>query len=276
MRIIVIGAVAAGTSAAAKARRNSEESEIVIYERDTDISYSGCGMPYFLGGEIKDMEELTPRDPEFFKSKYNVDVQTSCDVMSIDPEEKRMKIQNLLTGKIFEDRYDKLVIATGATSTIPHILGAEGDYVFALRNIRDMKRIYSFMNKRRPKKAVIIGSGFIGLELCENLKKKGIDITMMEKLDQVTPNLDPDMAIYVEEHLKTKGVQVLKKVNIEQIREKEVRLTDGSKVLTDMVILAVGVRPNTTLAKKMGVHLGKSGGIRVNKKMETNLPDVYA
>jgi len=165
MRIIVIGAVAAGTSAAAKARRNSEEAEIVIYERDTDISYSGCGMPYFLGGEIKDMEELTPRDPEFFKSKYNVDVQTSCEVMVIDPEEKRIKIRNLGTGQVFEDRYDKLIIATGATSVIPHILGAEGDDVFTLRNISDMKRIYHFMNQRKPKKAVIIGTGFIGLEL---------------------------------------------------------------------------------------------------------------
>ena len=276
MRIIVIGAVAAGTSAAAKARRNSEEAEIVIYERDTDISYSGCGMPYFLGGEIKDMEELTPRDPEFFKSKYNVDVQTSCEVMVIDPEEKRIKIRNLLSGQVFEDRYDKLIIATGATSVIPHILGAEGDDVFTLRNISDMKRIYHFMNQRKPKKAVIIGTGFIGLELCENLKRKGIEVTLMEKLNQVTPNLDPDMAIYVEEHLKTKGVPVLKKVNIEQIREKEVRLTDGTKVLTDMVILAVGVRPNTTLAREMGIHLGKLGGIRVNEKMETNLPDVYA
>lgn len=260
MRIIVIGAVAAGTSAAAKARRNSEEAEIVIYERDTDISYSGCGMPYFLGGEIKDMEELTPRDPEFFKSKYNVDVQTSCEVMVIDPEEKRIKIRNLLSGQVFEDRYDKLIVATGATSVIPHILGAEGDDVFTLRNISDMKRIYHFMNQRKPKKAVIIGTGFIGLELCENLKRKGIEVTLMEKLNQVTPNLDPDMAIYVEEHLKTKGVPVLKKVNIEQIREKEVRLTDGTKVLTDMVILAVGVRPNTTLAREMGIHLGKLGG----------------
>ena len=276
MRIIVIGAVAAGTSAAAKARRNSEKAEIVIYEKDSDISYSGCGMPYFLGGEIKDMGELTPRTTEFFKSKYNVDVQTSCEVMAIDPEEKRIKIRNLGTGQVFEDRYDKLIIATGAISVIPHILGAEGDDVFTLRNIRDMKRIYNFMNQRKPKKAVIIGTGFIGLELCENLKRKGIEVTLMEKLNQVTPNLDPDMAIYVEEHLKTKGVPVLKKVNIEQIREKEVRLTDGTKVLTDMVILAVGVRPNTTLAREMGIHLGKFVGIRVNEKMETNLPDVYA
>lgn len=276
MRIIVIGAVAAGTSAAAKARRNSEKAEIVIYEKDSDISYSGCGMPYFLGGEIKEMEELTPRNPEFFKSKYNVDVQTSCEVMTIDPDEKRIKIRNLGTGQVFEDRYDKLIIATGATSVIPHILGAEGDDVFMLRNISDMKRIYHFMNQRKPKKAVIIGTGFIGLELCENLKRKGIEVTLMEKLNQVTPNLDPDMAIYVEEHLKAKGVPVLKKVDIEQIREKEVRLTDGTKVLTDMVILAVGVRPNTTLAREMGIHLGKFGGIRVNEKMETNLPDVYA
>ena len=193
MRLVIIGAVAAGTSAAAKARRNDEDAQIVIYDKDNFISYSGCGMPYFIGGEVEVADELTPRDPAFFKSKYNVDVFILHEVLSINANEKTMQIKNHSTGEEFEDSYDKLVIATGARAILPPIKGADNKNAFTLRNIGDMKKIKSYINEFLPKTAVIIGTGFVGLEVCENLKKLGINVTLVERLHQVTPGLDPDM-----------------------------------------------------------------------------------
>lgn len=276
MRIIVIGAVAAGTSAAAKARRNTEEAEIVIYEKDRDISYSGCGMPYFLGGEVSSARELTPRDPAFFKSKYNVDIKIGHEVVFLDPVDKTLRIKNLETGEIFSDRFDKLIIATGATSSFLPIPGADSDHVFTLRNIQDMMKIHRFLEEKRPQKSVIIGTGFIGLELCENFSRKGIDVTLVEKLDQVTPGLDPDMAVYVEEELIKQGIRVIKGAAVDQIALESVNLKDGTRIDAELVILAAGVKPNTALAREAGIETGPSGAIRVNEKMETNLPDIYA
>ena len=276
MRIIVIGAVAAGTSAAAKARRNDEESEIVIYEKDQDISYSGCGMPYYIGGEVEDKEELTPRDPEFFKKKYNIDIHISHEVLELDTSTKTIRVKNLSNNEIFEDHYDRLVLATGAVSVMPPIEGIHQNHVFALRNIQDMLKITGFMDSNKPKSAIIIGSGFIGLELCENLKNIGIDITLIEMLDQVTPGLDADMATYVEEHLIEKDVKVMLSARVETILEDGVKLQNGQLVHGDMIIVATGVKPEVTLAKSGGIATGESGAIIVDQRMETNVTDVYA
>lgn len=276
MRIIIIGAVAAGTSAAAKARRNGENHEIVIYEKDTYISYSGCGMPYYLGGEVENGEELTPRNPEFFKSKYNVDVLTSHEVLSGDPEKKILQVKNWVTGAVFEDHYDQLILATGAQAVVPPIPGRELPQVFTLRNINDMYRIRAYLDGKNPKQAVIVGTGFIGLELAENFVKRGMDVTLVEMLPQVTPGLDSDMADMVESHLEKKGVRVLTGSTVEEIREKDVRISGDREVKADLVILATGVRPNVALAKSMGVALGTTGAIAVNSRMETSVPDIYA
>lgn len=276
MRLIIIGAVAAGTSAAAKARRNDEDAEIIIYDKDSFISYSGCGMPYYIGGEVDEAEKLTPRDPAFFKSKYNVDIFIRHEVLSIDANSKTIEIQNLVTGETFTDEYDKLVLATGATSVIPPIEGIEEDYVFTLRNIGDMNRIKGFVNEASPKSAVIIGTGFIGLEVCENLKGLGIDVTLVERLPQVTPGLDPDMAVYVEEHLKKNGIEVLTGATATKIKKNRVILADERELQADLVLLSAGVRPNTQLAVKAGVELGITKAIKVNDSMMTNLKDVYA
>lgn len=276
MRLIIIGAVAAGTSAAAKARRNDEDAEIIIYDKDSFISYSGCGMPYYIGGEVDEAEKLTPRDPAFFKSKYNVDIFIRHEVLSIDANSKTIEIQNLVTGETFIDEYDKLVLATGATSVIPPIEGIEEDYVFTLRNIGDMNKIKGFIHEASPKSAVIIGTGFIGLEVCENLKGLGIDVTLVERLFQVTPGLDPDMAVYVEEHLKKNGIEVLTGATATKIEKNRVILADGRELQADLVLLSAGVRPNTELAVKAGVELGITKGIKVNDTMMTNLIDVYA
>lgn len=276
MRIIVIGAVAAGTSAAAKARRNDEHSEIVIYEKDQDISYSGCGMPYYIGGELEDKEELTPRDPEFFKKKYNIDIHISHEVLELDTSSKTITIKNLINNEIFNDHYDRLVLATGAVSVMPPIEGIQQKHVFALRNIQDMLRIMEFIDESKPKTAIIIGSGFIGLELCENLKNIGIDITLIEMLDQVTPGLDSDMASYVEEYLLEKDVKVMLGASVDTILDDGVKLQDGQTVQGDMVIIATGVKPEVTLAKSGGIEVGETGAIKVDQRMETNITEVYA
>lgn len=276
MRIIIIGAVAAGTSAAAKARRNSEESEIIIYEKDTFISYSGCGMPYYIGEEIENADTLTPRDPAFFKSKYNVDIYTLHEVLSIHPEEKEITIKNLLTDEVFNDHYDQLVLATGASAVIPPMKGTDLKHVFALRNINDMNRIKNYIDSYQPQSAVIVGTGFIGLEVCENLKKLGISTTLIEKLPQVTPGLDPDMAVYVEEHLRHKDISVMTDISVKEISENHVVLSDDTKLTADMVLISTGVRPNIDLTKAAGIELGVTGAIKVNGKMETNLKNIFA
>ncbi|MCQ5125119.1 MULTISPECIES: FAD-dependent oxidoreductase [Lachnospiraceae] len=276
MRIVIIGAVAAGTSAAAKARRNNEDAEIVIYEKDSFISYSGCGMPYYIGDEVESADQLIPRTPAFFKSKYNVDIHILHEVLSISPDIKSITIKNMTTGDEFIDHYDKLVIATGARAVVPPIKGADGPNVFTLRNINDMNRIKSHIDLTQPRAAVIIGTGFIGLEVCENLKRLGIEVTMLEKLSQVTPGLDADMAIYVQDHIVKNGVSVLTGVSAFEITNSSVVLSDGTEIKADMVLVSTGVRPNTELAAAVGIDLGASGAIRVNTKMETNLPDIYA
>ena len=276
MRIVIIGAVAAGTSAAAKARRNSEDAEIVVYEKDGDISYSGCGMPYFIGGLVRSADDLTPRDPAFFKTKYNVDVLTRHEVLAIDPENKRVTVKKLNTGEVLTDSYDKLVIATGAVASVPPIKGVNQPHVFSLRNVNHARNIKAFLDDSHPKSAAIIGTGFIGLEMCENLTELGIGVTLLEKLPQVTPALDADMAAHVEEHLMKNGVAVHTGVTVREIKAHSVVLADGREISADMVLIATGVRPDTALAAEAGVALGDTGAIRVDQRMRTNMKDVYA
>lgn len=276
MKIIIIGAVAAGTSAAAKARRNNEEIEIVVYEKEPYISYSGCGMPYYLGGEIDSIEELIPRNPSFFKNKYNVDILTGHEVLSINPDTKTVMVKISMSGEVFVDHYDKLILATGAEAIYPPIAGFENPHVFTLRNIVDVKNIAAFIEKRKPKHAVIIGTGFIGLEVCENLVKQGLFVTLVEKLPQVTPGLDADMAQYVQTHILSHEVDVITGKEIAEICSDHVRLTSGEAIEGDLVILATGVRPQVKLAEKAGVVLGQTGAIQVNPQMQTNISGIYA
>ena len=214
-------------SAAAKARRNNEDAEIVLYEKDTDISYSGCGMPYFVGGLLDSVDELTPRDPAYFKNEYNVDVFTRHEVLKIAPETKTVLVKNLETADVFEDHYDKLVIATGASAAVPPIPGARQPHVFTLRTINDVRRIKAFLDTMQPKTAVIIGSGFIGLEMCENLRELDIAVTIVEKLPQIIPALDDDMAVHVESYLAENDIAVYKSATVESITGTSVLLVGG-------------------------------------------------
>lgn len=276
MRILVIGAVAAGTSAAAKARRNDDKAEIVIYEKDKDISYSGCGLPYYIGGEIEDIGELTPRDPTFFKKKYNIDVFTGFEVLNINPQAKEVTVKNLNTNEVFKDKYDKLVIATGATPFVPNVKGIGGDNVFFLRNVQSARNIRNFIENKKPQHAVIAGTGFIGFEMLENLMADGVKVTIVEKQGKITPNLDEDMAAFLENALAKKNITIIKNTSIVEINKGNVILEDGKEVKSDMVIMAAGVRPNVTLAKEAGIETGVTGAIKVNTKMETNIKDIYA
>ncbi|MGI6544915.1 MAG: FAD-dependent oxidoreductase [Fastidiosipilaceae bacterium] len=276
MRIIIIGAVAAGPSAAAKARRNNEEASIVIYEKSAYISYSACTIPYYLGGVVKDVALLTPRDPAAFKRKYNVDVLTLHEVLSIDPDTKTVSVRDIAGGEIFTDHYDKLVIATGASAVAPPIEGMDGEHVFTLRDIDDMNRIQSFIDAKRPASAAIVGTGFIGLEMCENLKALGMKVTLFERLPQVTPGLDADMAVHVQDHVEQNDVEVFTGVSVTKITKDGVVLEDGRAMEADLVLVSTGVRPNTKIAAEAGVELGVAGAIRVDARTRTNLPDIYA
>lgn len=276
MRILVIGAVAAGTSAAAKARRNNDEAEIVIYEKDKDISYSGCGLPYYIGGEIDDTSELTPRDSIFFKKKYNIDVFTGHEVLNINSKTKELTVKNLHSSEVFVDKYDKLIIATGATPFVPSIKGIDSKNVFFLRNVQSARNIRSFIENNKPQHAVIAGTGFIGFEMLENLMTDGVNVTIVEKQGKITPNLDEDMAVFLENALIKKGISILKNTSIALVTKDKVVLEDGSEVRSDMVIMATGVRPNVSIAKEAGVETGVTGAIKVDNTMKTNINDIYA
>ncbi len=276
MRIVIIGAVAAGTSAAAKARRNDDFSEIVIYEKDKHISYSGCGLPYFIGDEVKEIEDLTPRDAEFFKEKYDIDVHTQHEVMDVNMVHKRLTIKNLLTGKTFYDHFDKLILATGARPFVPKIEGINQNHVFFLRNVQNAIDIKSFIKTKKPQTAIIAGTGFIGFEVLENLLPWNIKVKVVEVMNKITPNLDEDMALLLENKLIDKGIEIIKGTGITEIHEDCVTLSNGQVEDADMVILATGVRPNVDLAKAMGLRIGTTGAIWVDDTMRTSHPDVYA
>jgi len=280
MKIAIIGAVAGGTSAAAKARRNSETAEITIFEQDQDISYSSCGLPYYISGEISERKNLTPRDEAFFQKRYNIQVKTRHQVLEIDPAKKKLRVQNLITEEEFFHAYDKLVLATGASSKILPLPGADLANVFPLRNVVSADRIKEYIAQNSPQKAVIIGSGFIGLELADAFLTKGMEVTIIEAAKQPMPPLDEDMSVYLEKYLLKKGVNLVLGDITTALqgtgKVEKVILDSGQEIATDLVIMAVGIRPNVELAQKAGLELGETGAIKVNKKMETSLPDIYA
>jgi len=276
MRIIIIGSVAAGTSVAAKARRNSEECEIVIYERDRDISYSACGLPYYIGQKGIERSDLTPRDACWFKKRFNMDVRTGYEVLTIDPSKKSIEVKDHHTGEIFEDFYDKLVIATGAKPIKPDITGVDNNNVFTVRNIESADKIIGYIAKTFPKKAVIIGGGYIGLELLENLVKLGIDVVLIEREKSLAGKLDRDISIYLEEYLKDKKVKFLLGEEVSEITEKKVITKSGKSIEADFVVSCTGVRPNSKLAKEIGIETFDNGAIKINHKLETSMEDIYA
>ncbi len=276
MKIVILGSVAAGTSVAAKARRNNEECEITIYDKDSDISYSGCGLPYYIGDETIERDVLTPRTDKWFEKRFNMKLKICHEVLSINKDKKTIVVKNLATGKEFEDNYDKLVIATGASPIKPPIAGIEGKNVFFLRNIKSADKIVEYIAANSPKKAVVIGAGYIGLELLENLENLGIDVTVVEREDRAMSKMDKDMAVYLEHYLTKKGVNLILGEEVTKIDERSVETANGKKIDADFVVVCTGVRPNSKLADGIGVELYPNGAVKVNHKLETNIDGIYA
>lgn len=279
--LIIIGGVAAGTKAAAKARRESPDLKITLYTEGKYISYSACGLPYYIGDTVKDEKKLIVRTPEYFKEKENVDVFVNYKVLKIFPDEHKVEVKNLQTEEIFYDEYSKLLIATGAKSFIPNIKGTDLQNVFVLKEIDDAINIKKRLQK--SKKIVIAGGGYIGLELLESFSSHNVEITMVELAPQILNTFDFDLASQIEKYFtEEKNIKILTNQGIKQIIGDEnncaakIETTNGVFIDADMVILSLGVRPNVEIAKEAGIEIGKTGAIKVNKFLQTNLPDIYA
>jgi len=280
MKYVIIGGVAGGATTAARLRRNDENAEIIMFERGKHISYANCGLPYYLGGTIQDRDNLFVQTPEKFYSTLHIDVRTCSEVISINREEKSVTVKERNKEREYVESFDKLILSPGAMAVRPPIPGIKSDGIFTLRNVTDTDKIKEFMDQKKPSRAIIVGAGFIGLEMAENLHEQGIFVTIVEMAEQVMNILDYEMAAEVHQHLKTKDVEFYLNDGVDsfnQVDEKlEVKLNSGRRLPTDMVILSIGVRPENQLAKAAGLEIGKTNGIVVNKFMQTNDPNIYA
>lgn len=280
MKVVIVGGVAAGATAAARLRRLDEQAEILIFERSGYISYANCGLPYYIGDVITDPEALTLQTPEQFFARFRVQVRVRHEVTALHPERKTVSVTDLATGRTFEESYDKLILAPGARPTQPRLPGVGLERVFTLRTVEDTFRIKEFIQKNKPRSAVLAGGGFIGLELAENLRELGMEVTIVQRPKQLMNPFDADMAALIHAEMRRHGVQLALGSTVEGFaptnRGVEVLRKDEPSLQADMVVLAIGVTPDTALAKSAGLALGIKGSILVNDRMETSVPDIYA
>jgi NADPH-dependent 2,4-dienoyl-CoA reductase/sulfur reductase-like enzyme/rhodanese-related sulfurtransferase len=279
MKLLIIGGVAGGASAAARARRLSENAHIILFERGPDVSFANCGLPYYLGGEITERDTLLVVTPERLRTRYKLYVRVRTSVEGIDRTVKKVRARDLVTGREYEESYDKLILAPGAAPIRPPLPGIDLPGVFTLRNLQDMDRIKAKLDQGM-RQAVVVGAGFIGLELVENLVRRGITTTVVELQDQVLPPFDQEMTTPIAEHLAAKGVSLLLGQSAEAFEPTPdgltVRLKSGQRLPAQLVVLGVGVRPENKLAVDAGLEVGPRGGIRVNEHLQTSDPDIYA
>jgi NADPH-dependent 2,4-dienoyl-CoA reductase/sulfur reductase-like enzyme/rhodanese-related sulfurtransferase len=280
-RILIVGGVAGGASCAARARRLSEEAEIIVFERGPYVSFANCGLPYYVGNIIADEQNLVIATPELFKTRFNIEVRVESEVRTIDRSENAIEVKNLRTGETCRERYDALVLAPGSSPVRPPLPGIDLPGIYTLRTIPDSRQIRAWITERNAKRAIVVGGGFIGLEMTENLANRGISVTIVEMLPQVMPALDMEMAVPIHDHLVDHGVSL----RLGDAVTKFERQADGSIAATtqsgdvhaaDLVILAIGVRPETTLAREAGLEIGSLGGIRVDHCMRTSDDRVWA
>ena len=280
MKIVIVGGVAGGATAAARIRRLNEQAQIVVFERTGYISYANCGLPYYIGGIIEDPEDLTLQTPESFFRRFRVDMRVRHEVTAIHRDRKTVSVRNLDTGREFEESYDKLLLSPGAKPVRPSLPGLDNPKLFTLRTVEDTFKIKDFVNKTAPKSAVIVGGGFIGLETAENLRHLGLDVTMVQRPKQLMNPFDGDMAAFIHNEVRKHGIKLALGQSVEGVADREVGvdvlLKDCPPLHADMVILAIGVAPESGLARDAGLELGLKGSILVNDRMETSDPDIYA
>ena len=280
MIVVIVGGVAGGATAAARIRRLDEAAEIIVFERSGYVSYANCGLPYYIGGVIADPEELTLQTPESFYSRFRVAMKVRHEVTGIHPERKTVSVKNLETGEEFEEGYDKLILSPGARPTQPRLPGTGISKLFTLRTVEDTLRIKEHIDRHHPKSAILAGGGFIGLELAENLRELGMEVAIVQRPKQLMSPFDADMAAMIHGEMRRHGVRLVLGQTVEGFAEKDggvdVLLKDNAPLHADMVVLAIGVTPDTALAKAAGLELGIKDSIVVNSRMETSVPDIYA
>ena len=280
MKVVIIGGVAGGATAAARLRRLDEAAEIVVFERSGYVSYANCGLPYYIGGVIEDPKALTLQTPESFFARFRVDMRVRHEVTAIHPDKKAVSVKALETGEEYEEHYDKLILSPGASPTQPRLPGVGIGKVFTLRTVEDTFRIKDYINAHHPKSAVLAGGGFISLELAENLRELGMEAAIVQRPKQLMTPFDPDMAAFIHGEARRHGIRLALGHTVEGFAERDggvdVLLKDAAPLHADMVVLAIGVTPDTVLAKEAGLELGLKGSIVVNDRMETSVPDIYA
>ena len=280
MKYLIVGGVAGGATTAARLRRIDEHAEIIMFERGAYISYANCGLPYYIGNVIQDRDKLLLQTPESFNARFNIDIRINSEVISIDSENNSVEVKKVDTGLVYTESYDKLVLSPGAKPVMPNIGGIENDRVFSLRNVPDTDKIKSFIDEKNPKTAIVVGAGFIGLEMAENLHEIGIDVTVVEMASQIMSMLDPEIVSFVHNHFKEKDVGLYLKSRVtEIINQKDdigVKLDSGQVLNTDMLIMSIGVKPDTAFVESSGIDLTGNKAIIVNKYLETSKKDIYA
>ena len=280
MKLVIIGGVAGGASAAARARRLDENAGIVLFERGEYVSFANCGMPYHIGGEIKERDDLLVATPQRLKDRYNIDVRLRSEVTAVDVRSKTIEVTDLQNGRNYRESYDKLILSPGAKPVVPPIPGVDLPGVFTLRDMLDMDRIIRHLDENGVKEAVVVGGGYIGVEMAENLSRKGIGVSIFELAEQILLPFDYEMAAIVENHLRENGIDIMLGDAVAAVEQADKRLRvktkNGMEKTTDLIILCIGVRPETDLARKAGLAIGSKGGIRVDEHLRTSDPDVFA
>lgn len=275
MKVIIVGGVAGGASAAARLRRLDEKAEIIILERGDYISFANCGLPYFIGGEITDKRLLTLQTPESFKARFNVDVRVNNEAIKIDKDRKVVVVKDRIKDEVYEESYDKLILSPGAEPIRPSINGINSDTVFTLRNILDTYKIKDYVDNNKPSSAVVVGGGYIGVEMAENLKQAGLEVSIVELADHLIAPLDVEMAADVHRYIKSKGIKIYLNNGVKEINGHKLILQKG-EIEAEMIIMSVGVRPETEFIKDSGITLNDRESIVVDSHMQTNVEDIYA
>ena len=280
MKIVIVGGVAGGATAAARIRRLDEQAEIIVFERSGFVSYANCGLPYYIGEVITHKNHLTLQTPESFFSRFQVTMKVHHEVTAIHPAKNTVSVKNLETGEEFEESYDKLLLSPGAKPTQPSISGTDIDNLFTLRTVEDTLRIKEYIDQNHPKSAVLAGGGFIGLELAENLRELGMEVTIVQRPRQLMNPFDPEMAAFIHNEMRRHGIKLALGHTVEGFEQDKtgvrILLKGEEPLCADLVVLAIGVTPDTGLAREAGLKLGIKGSILVNDRMETSIPNIYA